>query len=111
MLLGRYRYWGCGLDQAPVPQTIQTPDPDLSKGVEPDLWTGIQYNMGKLWRVDVWSSDGCMCFGFLLCSYSPCQAAKQQTVVKPRCQAAKLSTCFLPNCVQAATSQERGSDS
>ena len=41
MLLGRYRYWGCGLDQAPVPQTIQTSDPDLSKGVEPDLWTAI----------------------------------------------------------------------
>jgi len=27
-------------------------------------------------------------FGFLLCSYSPCQAAKQQAVVKPRYQAA-----------------------
>ena len=31
--------------------------------------------------------------GFLLCSYSPCQAAKQQTVVKPRCQAVKLPSC------------------
>ncbi len=34
------------------------------------------------------------CFlGFLLCSYSPCPAAKQQTVVKPRCQAVKLPSC------------------
>ena len=30
--------------------------------------------------------------GFLLCSYSPCQAAKQQTVVKPRCQTVKKSS-------------------
>ena len=45
------------------------------------------------WWVDVWSSDGCMLLGFLLCSYSPCQAAKQQTVVKPRCQAVKLPSC------------------
>ena len=52
---------------------IQTPDPDLSKGVDPDLWNDIIYG-----RVDV-------------CSYSPCQAAKQQTVLKPRCQA--VCTC------------------
>ena len=45
------------------------------------------------WWVDVWSSDGCMLLGFLLCSYSPCQAAKQPTVVKPRCQAVKLPSC------------------
>ena len=36
-----------------------------------------------------------MLLGFLLCSYSPCQAAKQQTVVKPRCQAVKLPSCTL----------------
>ena len=34
-----------------------------------------------------------MLLGFLLCSYSPCQAAKQQTVVKPRCQAVTLPSC------------------
>ena len=51
---------------------IQTPNPDLSKGVDPDLWNDIIYG-----RVDV-------------CSYSPCQAAKQQTVLKPSCQASKL---------------------
>ena len=34
-----------------------------------------------------------MFLGFLLCSYSPCQAAKQQTVVKPRCQAVKQPSC------------------
>ena len=34
-----------------------------------------------------------MLLGFLPCSYSPCQAAKQQTVVKPRCQALKLPSC------------------
>ena len=45
------------------------------------------------WWAYVWSSDGCMFLGFLLCSYSPCQAAKQQTVVKPRCQAVKLPSC------------------
>ena len=44
------------------------------------------------WWVDVWSSDGFIFLGFLLCSYSPCQAAKQQTVVKPRCQAVKKSS-------------------
>ena len=33
-----------------------------------------------------------MFLGFLLCSYSPCQAAKQPTVVKPRCQAVKKSS-------------------
>ena len=37
-----------------------------------------------------------MLLGFLLCSYSPCQAAKQQTVAKPRCQAVKLPNCTLP---------------
>ena len=31
--------------------------------------------------------------GFLLCSSSPCQAAKQQTVEKPRCQAVKQPSC------------------
>ena len=67
---------------------IQTSDPDLSKGFDPDLWNDIMY-----WWVDVWSSDGCMLLGFLLCSYSPCQAAKQQTVVKPRCQAVTLRSC------------------
>ena len=34
-----------------------------------------------------------MCSGFLLCSYSPCQAAKQQIVEKPRCQAVNLPSC------------------
>ena len=68
---------------------IQTPDPDLSKGVDPDLWNDIIYG-----RVDV-------------CSYSTCQAAKQQTVLKPRCQAVKLLSCTcckatLPSC-QTAT--------
>ena len=77
-----------GLDQAPFPHTIQTSDPDLSKGFDPDFWKDTM-----CWRVDVWSSDGCMFFGFLLCSYSPCQAAKQQTVAKPRCQAVKLPSC------------------
>ena len=37
-----YIIYGCGskckgLDQAPVPHTIQTSDPDLSKGFDPDL--------------------------------------------------------------------------
>ena len=31
--------WTYGLDQAPVPHTIQTSDPDLSKGFDPDLWS------------------------------------------------------------------------
>ena len=34
-----------------------------------------------------------MFLGFLLCSYSPCQAAKQQTVEMPRCQAVKQPSC------------------
>ena len=64
---------------------IQTFRKDLIQTFDPDLWNDIMY-----WWVDVWSSDGCMLLGFLLCSYSPCQAAKQKTVVKPRCQAVKL---------------------
>ena len=64
---------------------IQTFRKDLIQTLDPDLWNDIMY-----WWVDAWSSDGCMLLGFLLCSHSPCQAAKQQTVVKPRCQAAKL---------------------
>ena len=67
---------------------IQTFRKDLFQTFDPDLWNDIMY-----WWVDVWSSDGCMLLGFLLCSYSPCQAAKQQTVVKPRCQAVKLPSC------------------
>ena len=67
---------------------IQTFRKDLIQTFDPDLWNDIMY-----WWVDVWSSDGCMFLGFLLCSYSPCQAAKQQTVVKPRCQAVKLLSC------------------
>ena len=67
---------------------IQTFRKDLIQTFDPDLWNDIMY-----WWVDVWSSDGCMLLGFLLCSYSPCQAAKQQTVVKPRCQAVKLPSC------------------
>ena len=66
---------------------IQTIRKDLIQTFDPDLWNDIRY-----WWVDVWSSDGCMFLGFLLCSYSPCQAAKQQTVVKPRCQAVKKSS-------------------
>ena len=64
---------------------IQTFRKDLIQTFDPDLWNDIMY-----WWVDVWSSDGCMLLGFLLCSYSP---AKQQTVVKPRCQAVKLPSC------------------
>ena len=64
---------------------IQTFRKDLIQTFDPDLWNDIMY-----WWVDVWSSDGCMLLGFLLCSYSPCQAAKQQTVVKPSCHASKL---------------------
>ena len=41
----------------------------------------------------MWCSDGCMFLGFLVCSYPPCQAAKQQTVAKLRCQAVKLPSC------------------
>ena len=67
---------------------IQTFRKDLMQTFDPDLWNDIMY-----WWVDVWSSDGCMLLGFLLCSYSPCQAAKQQTVVKPRCQAVTLPSC------------------
>ena len=67
---------------------IQTFRKDLIQTFDPDLWNDIMY-----WWVDVWSSDGCMLLGFLLCSYSPCQAAKQPTVVKPRCQAVKLPSC------------------
>ena len=67
---------------------IQTFRKDLIQTFDPDLWNDIMY-----WWVDVWSSDGCMLLGFLLCSYSPCQAAKQKTVVKPRCQAVKLPSC------------------
>ena len=68
---------------------IQTFRKGLIQTFDPDLWNNdIMY-----WWVDVWSSDGCMLLGFLLCSYSPCQAAKQQTVVKPRCQAVKLPSC------------------
>ena len=67
---------------------IQTFRKDLIQTFDPDLWNDIMY-----WWVDVWSSDGCMLLAFLLCSYSPCQAAKQQTVVKPRCQAVKLPSC------------------
>ena len=63
---------------------IQTIRKDLIQTFDPDLWKDIMY-----WWVDVWSSDGCMFSGFLLCSYSPCQATKQQTVVKPRCQAVR----------------------
>ena len=83
---------------SPFPHTIQTSsDPDLSKGFDPDLWSRPLewYIYIMYWWVDVWSSDGCMLLGFLLCSYSPCQAAKQQTVVKPRCQAVKLPSCTL----------------
>ena len=67
---------------------IQTFRKDLIQTFDPDLWNDIMY-----WWVDVWSIDGCMLLGFLLCSYSPCQAAKQQTVVKPRCQAVTLPSC------------------
>ena len=67
---------------------LQTFRKDLIQTFDPDLWNDIMY-----WWVDVWSSDGCMLLGFLLCSYSPCLAAKQQTVVKPRCQAVKLPSC------------------
>jgi len=67
---------------------IQTIRKDLIQTFDPDLWNDIMYG----W-VDDWSSDGCMFSGFLLCSYSPCQAAKQQTVEKPRCQAVKLPSC------------------
>ena len=64
---------------------IQTIRKDLIQTFDPDFWNDIMY-----WWVDVWSSDGCMLLGFLLRSYSPCQAAKQQTVVNPRCQAVTL---------------------
>ena len=47
---------------------IQTFRKDLIQTFDPDLWNDIMY-----WWVDVWSSDGCMLLGFLLCSYSPCQ--------------------------------------
>ena len=57
---------------------IQTPDPDLSKGVDPDLWSR------PLEWYNIWAN---------VCSYSPCQAAKQQTVSKPRYQAVKLLSC------------------
>ena len=67
---------------------IQTFRKDLIQTFDPDLWNDIMY-----WWVDVWSSDGCMLLGFLLCIYSPCEAAKQQTVVKPRCQAVTLPSC------------------
>ena len=67
---------------------IQTFRKDLIQTFDPDLWNDIMY-----WWVDVWSSHGCMLLGFLLCSYSPCQAAKQQPVVMPRCQAVKLPSC------------------
>ena len=67
---------------------IQTFRKNLIQTFDPDLWKDIMH-----WWVDVWSSDGCMLLGFLLCSYSPCQAAKQQTVVKPSCQAVKLPSC------------------
>ena len=67
---------------------IQTFRKDLIQTFDPDLWNDIMY-----WWVDVWSSDGCMLSGFLLCIYSPCEAAKQQTVVKPRCQAVTLPSC------------------
>ena len=69
---------------------IQTFRKDSIQTFDPDLWNDTIY-----WRVDVWSRNGCMFLGFLLCSYSPCQAAKQQTVVKPRCQAVKLPSCTL----------------
>ena len=67
---------------------IQTFRKDLIQTFDPDLWNDIIY-----WWVYVWSSDGCMFLGFLLCRWSPCQATKQQTVVKPRCQAVKLPSC------------------
>ena len=67
---------------------IQTFRKDLIQTFDPDLWNDIIF-----WWVYVWSSDGVMFLGFLLCSYSPCQAAKQQTVVKPRCRAVGLPSC------------------
>ena len=54
---------------------IQTFPRELIQTFDPDLWNDIIYG-----RVDV-------------CSSSPCQAAKQQTVLKPRCQAVKLLSC------------------
>ena len=67
---------------------IQTFRKDLIQTFDPDLWNDIIF-----WWVYVWSSDGVMFLGCLLCSYSPCQAAKQQTVVKPRCRAVGLPSC------------------
>ena len=57
------------------------------------------------WWVDVWSSDGCMLLGFLLCIDSPCEAAKQQTVVKPRCQAVTLPVKLRRQAVKQSSSQ------
>ena len=51
---------------------IQTFPRELIQTFDPDLWNDTIYG-----RIDV-------------CNYSPSQAAKQQTVLKPRCQAVKL---------------------
>ena len=78
---------------------IQTPDPDLSKGVaqtfDPDLWNDIIING----RFDACSSDGCMFFGFpALQLFTPpsCQATN--------CCKAKLSNC---NCCRARPSSNQ----
>ena len=85
---------------------IQTCRKDLIQTFDPDLWNDIIY-----WWVYVWSSNGCMFLGFLLCSYSPaCQAAKQQTCCEATLssfQAAKATLLSSPAaklqrlCIQA----------
>ena len=55
---------------------IQTPDPDLSNGVDPDLWSRPL----EWWNI--WASWCLQLFTL---------PSKQQTVVKPRCQAARVA--------------------
>ena len=68
-----------------------TYDPDLRSRPFEKIWSRpLEWCIGKL----MFGPMMLAYFGvFLLCSYSPCQAAKQQTVAKLRCQAVKLSSC------------------
>ena len=63
---------------------IQTFPRELIQTIDPDLWNDIIYG-----RVDVWSNDGCMFFGFpalQIFTLPSCQANFQAAlVVKPRC--------------------------
>ena len=96
-----------GLDQAPVPQTTQTSDPDpwsrpLIQTFDSELWHDTIYG-----RVDVLSSDGCLFF-WVSCS-AIIHPAKQPSnkllqAMLPSCQASKLhlllsnQAVYLPMC-------------